>query len=180
MSGAAPHIPSRLTRELRAYAIAAFYLWVCFSALLLFKAALLREHGVTYFHVGLALGKALILGKFLLIGEAVRVGARGEAKTRLARIGRRVVMLLALLALLSLVEELAVGLLHGRAAADVLGEFGGDSALELAATCLLVGLVLVPYVATQELGHALGPGELRRVLLERPEGTAARGDERTG
>jgi hypothetical protein len=43
------------------------------------------------------------------------------------------------------------------------------SLLELFATCLLVGLALVPYIATQEISRALGPGVLRRMLLQRPE-----------
>src|SRR5687767_7527470 len=51
----------RLRRELRAYVIAALYLWVCFGALVLFKTGVLREHGVDALPFGLAAGKALLL-----------------------------------------------------------------------------------------------------------------------
>jgi hypothetical protein len=160
---------ARLGEELRAYAIAALYLYVCLGALLLFRGALLREEGVSALHFGLALGKALILGKFMLIGEAARLGARRESRTRLRLIGRRVLLLLVLLVALSVAEEFVVGWIHGRTPAETLAEYGRRSPLELFATCLLLGLVLVPYIAAQEIGRALGPGGLRRLLLNRPE-----------
>lgn len=160
---------TRLGEELRKYAIAALYLYVCLGALLLFKGGLLREEGVSFLHFGLALGKALILGKFMLIGEAARIGARGEARTRLHLIVRRVLALLVLLVVFSVLEELVVGWIHGRAAAETLGEYAERSPLELFATVLLMGLVLVPFIAAQEISRALGPGSLQRVLLQRPE-----------
>ena len=159
----------RLRRELRDYAIASLYLYVCLGALLLFKAGVLREEGVSSLHFGVALGKALILGKFMLLGEAARLGARGRAQTLLHLIVRKVVLFLVLLALLSVVEEFVVGWAHGRSAAQTLAEYESRSVLELFATCLLMLLVLLPFIAAKEVGRALGPGGLRRVLLQRPE-----------
>ena len=159
----------RLGEELSDYAVAALYLYVCLGALLLFKGALLREEGVSFLHFGLALGKALILGKFMLIGEAARIGARGESRTLLQLIVRRALLFLVLLVALSVAEEFVVGWIHGRSAADTLAEYGRRSPLELFATVLLLGLVLVPYIAAKEISRALGPGGLRRVLMRQPE-----------
>jgi hypothetical protein len=159
----------RLRRELRAYVIAALYLWVCFGALLLFKTGVLRGHGVDTLPFGLAAGKALILGKFLVIGEAARVGARARSRTLLELIVRKAVAFLVLLAALSALEELVVGKLRGRSFAETLAEYTSRSGLELFATCLLMLLILLAYFAFQELGRALGPGGLRRVLMQRPE-----------
>jgi hypothetical protein len=158
---------ARLGEELRAYAIAAAYLYVCLGALLLYKGALLREEGVSFLHFGLALGKALILGKFLLIGEAARIGARRRSRTLLHLIVQRVVLLLLLLVVLAVAEEFVAGWIHGRPMAEMRVELGSRSP-ELLATALLLGLVLVPYVATQEINRALGPGALRRLLLQSP------------
>jgi hypothetical protein len=160
---------ARLGEELRAYAVAASYLYVCLGALLLFEGALEREEGVSAVHFGLALGKALILGKFMVIGEAARVGARRESRTLLGLIARRVVVFLLLLVALSVAEEFVVGWIHGRSSAETLADYARRSPLELFATVLLVALVLVPYIATQEIGRALGPGGLRRLLLRQPE-----------
>jgi hypothetical protein len=158
----------RLHEELREYAIAALYLYVCLGSLLLFKAALLREEGVGSLHFGLALGKALILGKFMLIGEAARLGARARARTLLHLIVRKALSFLVLLVALSVAEEFVAGWLHGRSVAQTLAGYEARSALDLFATCLLMLLVLVPYIATREIGRALGPGGLRRLLMQRP------------
>jgi hypothetical protein len=169
VTGEKQPLRSRLGEELRAYAVAALYLYVCLGALLLFKGALQREEGVSSLHYGLALGKALILGKFMLIGEAARVGARRESRTLLQLIVRRVLLFLVLLVALSVAEELVVGWVHGRTAAETLAEYGRRSPLELFATVLLMGLVLVPYIAAKSISRALGPGGLRELLLKRPE-----------
>jgi len=120
----------RLRKELRAYAIAALYLFVWLGALALFKAALLREAG----------GVGLPLLSFLF-----------------------------LLAAASVVEEFVVGWLHERSFAQTLAEYGSRSALEVIASCLLTLLVLVPFKTFQEVRRALGPGQLRRVLMQRPQ-----------
>jgi hypothetical protein len=171
VTGEKQPLRARLGAELRAYAVAAGYLYVCLGALLLFESGLQREAGISTLHFGLALGKALILGKFMLIGEAARVGARAQSRTLLQLIVRRVLLFLLLLVALSVVEELVVGWIHGRSATETWAEYGKRSPLELFATCLLLGLVLVPYIAAKELSRALGPGGLRRLLLERPLGS---------
>jgi hypothetical protein len=160
---------NRLREELRKYAIAFLYLYVCFSALLLFKTGVLREQGVSPLHFGLAAGKALILAKFILIGQAVGLGARTETQTLLHQIVRKVLVFLALLVVLSVLEEVVVGWLHGHSLAATLANYEARSLLELLATCLLMLLILVPFITAQEVNRALGPGRLRRVLLEPPQ-----------
>ena len=160
---------SRLAHELREYAVNVAYLWVTLGALVLFKAGVLRQEGVSEAHLGVALGKALILGKFLMIGEAARLGARGEARPLLVLIARKVLAFFVLLVALFTAEEFVVGWLRGTSFAATLAAFEARSLLELIATCLLVLLVITPLVATRELARALGAGRLRRLLLERPE-----------
>lgn len=82
---------------------------------------------------------------------------------------RKVLLFLVLLVALSVAEEFVVGWLHGRTAGQTLVAYDQRSALELFATCLLLGLALVPFVAAKEIGRALGPGGLRSLLLQRPE-----------
>lgn len=169
MTGEGRAIGARLRGELRDYAIAALYLYVCLGALLLLEEGVRREQGVSSLHFGVALGKALILGKFMLIGEAARIGARRQSRTLLQLIVRKVLLFLVLLVALSGIEELLVGWFHGASAAETLAEYTRRSPLELFATCLLLGLVLAPYVAAREVGRALGPGGLRRVLMQPPD-----------
>ena len=155
----------RLLHELREYAITAAYLYVWLLALLLYKTALLREEGLAFLPLGLAAGKALILGKFVLLGEKVEVGSRLGARTLLHRIAWRVLSLLLLLIALTVLEEFVVGWVHGRSAAQTLAEFETHSVLETAAKCLLLLLVLVPFIVAKQASLALGPGRLRGMLL---------------
>jgi hypothetical protein len=155
----------RLREELRKYLIVSVYLYVCFGALLLYKAALLSEVGVHSLAFGLAAGKALVLGKFLLIGDAARIGARGRARNLLHRIAQRSVLLLLLLVVLTLVEELIVGKVHGHSLAMTLTELGDKSVPEMLSHYLLMLLILVPLVAVQEISRAMGPGVLRGLFL---------------
>ncbi len=137
--------------ELRHYAVVAGYLYVCFAALLLYRAALLQQDGLAALPHGLAAFKALVLGKFLLIGEAVGLGQRVTAGTLASRVAIRSLLYFALLLVLSMIEELVVGLVHGRTVTRIAAEFSGQSAVEILAKCLIMLLVLIPLIAFQQL-----------------------------
>lgn len=156
-------VRARLREEMRAYAIIVVYLYVCFTVLVLYKAAVLDDAGMRFVPFGIAAVKALILGKFLLIGKAVGVGDRGPARSLLQLIVRKSVLLALLLVVLSLVEELVVGWFHGHSFAQTIVELGSRLA-EMAVGGLLMLMVLLPFVAAQELSGALGPGALMRIL----------------
>jgi hypothetical protein len=161
-------VKERLREEMRRYLMVSAYLFVCFTAVLLYKSAILREAGQHFLPFGLAAGKALILGKFILIGEAAGVGTRVGARNLLQRIGRRSLLFLLLLVVLTLAEEIIVGLVHGRSVGQVLGEFAGASLPEHLASVLVVLLILVPLVTVTEASRALGPGALSRLMLGSP------------
>ena len=168
MAGAT--LKQRAGEELRSYAIVSTYLFLCFSAVLLYKSALLREEGVGFLPHGIAAVKALILGKFILIGEAVGVGDRARnGPTLIHTIAIKSLMFFLFLLLLSVVEELLVGKLHGHSFSEILAEFREQSAFEQLAKSLLLLLTLVPLIAVRELSEALGPGELRKLV--RRDGT---------
>jgi hypothetical protein len=141
----------RARDELRSYALVAGYLYVCFGAILLYKTALLREEGVAFLPHGLAAIKALILGKFILIGEAVGVGKHVQSRSLAFAISARTALFFLLLIVLSVVEELVVGKIHGRSLAGTLAEIREHAGLEMLATSFLVLLILIPLIAFKEL-----------------------------
>jgi hypothetical protein len=169
-----PSLKDRLREELRHYLIVSAFLYVCFGALQLYKTALLEGAGVHYLPLGVAAVKALIIGKFLLVGDALWYRAFRPSGRGLGRIVKRVLWLLLVLVLLTIAEELIVGLVHGRSIAEVGEELHSRSPLELFAEMLLMGLILLPLVATIEVRRALGPGALGRMLSAppRPDGRA--------
>lgn len=165
---ASSHRPSakeRLREELHRYLAVSAYLYVCFAAILLYKSALLSTLGEHFVPLGLAAGKALILGKFVLLGEAAGVGTRIRARTLLQRVLGSSVLLLVVLVLLTILEEIIVGLVHGHSLGQAVTALAEHPWPETLASCFLMLLVLIPLVAVTEVSRTLGPGALRRLLL---------------
>ena len=160
-----PSVSERLRDELRRYLAVSAYLYVCFAAILLYKSAILSSIGEHYLPLGLAAGKALILGKFVLLGEAAGVGTRIGARTLLQHILRKSVLFLVLLVLLTIVEEIIVGLVHGHSIGQAVMALGERPWLEVLASCVLMLLVLIPLVTVTEVSRILGTGGLRQLLL---------------
>lgn len=158
-------IRTKAVEEMKEMAIISFYLYVCFGALLMFKAAILEGMGVSYTHWGLAVIKALVLAKFILIGRALHVGDAHHDRPLIWVTLRKSFAFLVLLAILTAIEEVVVGLLHGRTAVQSLAALGGGSRDELIVTCLIMWLILLPYLAVQSLGEVLGEGRLARLFF---------------
>ena len=156
--------------ELREYALLSGYLLICFGALILHKMAILGGEGISYVPTGLAAIKALILAKFVLLGHMIRLGGRLEGANLAKVIAYKAMLYLILLLVLSMIEEIIVGLIHGRPIATSLGEFGGDKLLQTLAASLIMLLILTPYLASRELNVALGEGRLWALLFEHRAG----------
>ncbi len=117
-------LKERARDELRKYAVVAGYLYVCFAVLMLYEATLLQKDGAGLVLHGTAAVKALVLGKFILIGEAFGAGSRLQVGTLARRIVTRSLLLLLVLVVLSVVEELVVGKVHGHSLAETLAGYG--------------------------------------------------------
>jgi hypothetical protein len=158
-------IGHRFMEEMRAYAIISLYLWVCFSALLLYETTVLRADNVQFLPIGTAVVKALILGKFILIGKAIKVGVRIKPGSLLYRIVWKSLAMLLFLLVLTAIEELIVGLVHGQATSEIIAEFINQSWLQEIARCVVMLLVLIPMISFEEIDHVLGDGSLKRMLF---------------
>jgi hypothetical protein len=161
-----PSLKERAADELIRYLEVAGYLFIILAALLFYRNALLREEGVSGLSLSLAAGKALILGKFLLLGESAGIGRRFRAKTLWMAILRQAVFMWVLLIVLSVAEEFLVGLVHAHSFAQTLAGYEAHSVSVLVAKSVVLLLVLLPLIATTELSKALGPGVLRRLLMQ--------------
>jgi len=155
----------KLVEELRAYAIISAYFFVCFSAIMIYKAVLLRESGIDFFPLSTAAVKALILGKFALIASGLPIRMKSESQAVVFKLAVNTTLLFIVLMTLSILEEFIVGLIHGQSFAAVLTEYQGALLDEKLASALLMLLVLLPAVGVAELSEALGPGEFKKILL---------------
>ena len=161
-----PNLKQRAREELQNYAIVSGYLFVCFAVLLLFESTIPGSDNAGAFSLATAVIKALVLGKFILIGEAVGVGGASRGNHLVSDVVRKSLQFLALLIVLTAAEELIVGKVHGQDFSATLAEFSRHSLLQMLAKCLLMLLILLPLIATRELSKKLGPGVLRKLLLE--------------
>ena len=151
--------------ELRIYAVVTVYLFVCFAALLFYAGSLQPDTSGGLVPHGIAAIKALVLGKFLLIGRAVGAGTRFHTRTLAGRIAIRSAFLLVVLILLTVLEEMVVGLVHEQSIAATTAELTHHLGLQALAKCAVLLLVLLPLVTLEELDRALGEGVLRRTLF---------------
>jgi hypothetical protein len=160
-------LAQKAKRELIRYLIISTYLYVCFGALLFYKAAILHSVGIPYTDFGLALAKALILGKFMLLAETFNFGGRAKGGRLAVHILIKSLLFAGLLILLSFFEEVIVGFFHGKKALDVALNFGGGTLPQALATAFLMVLIMVPYFAFSEISSSMGKGVLERILFER-------------
>lgn len=160
-------LKARLLHELEEYGTVFLYLYVSFAAVIFYRDAVLRTEGIALASFGFAFVKALVLAKFMVIGQAARVGERVKGQRLYVNVLWRTTMFLILLGGLTVVEEALVGLAHGRAARDAVAEIGGGNLRELAATAVLLWLILLPYFALRLIGEQLGKGALRRMFFGR-------------
>jgi hypothetical protein len=155
------------------------YLYVCLGAVLLLKSAILQRAGIGSDLWGIAAVKAVLLAKFMLLGRDLHLGERFRDRPLIWPTLYNALVFLILLLVLTVFEELLVGLLHHRALADSLTHVVGSTFLQGLAVCLVLFLILVPYSAFMCLGEVLGEREVMRLFfVSRSPDSAAR--ERPG
>jgi hypothetical protein len=157
----------RARRELIEYIVIAAYLYICLGALILYKATVLRAHGIEYEALGLALVKALVLGKFILIANTLKFGELRGVNRPILKILSKTLFFGLLLVVLSVGEEVIVGLIHGRTTRESLGEIADGYLPQAFAIGLLMMLILIPYFAFREISARLGEGNLMKLLIAR-------------
>ena len=163
----------RARKELIEYFIICAYLYVCFGALIFYKTALLNSQGIEYAAFGIAIVKALILGKFILLLHALKIGERGRRPSTLAAaIVKKSLLFTLILIVMTIIEEVIAGYIHGRTSREVLHEMAGGTIPSEFAAGLLLLLIMAPYFGFRELAARLGEGELAKLLMARESANA--------
>ena len=160
-----PTLRQRAGHELKELAIISAYLYVTLGAVILVKTAVLQTEGIAFAPFGIAIVKAVVLGKFVLLGHLAHVGGRNISGPLIWPTLRRAFAFLVLLVLLTIIEEVVVGLFHHQSIAASLGDLFGARLLETLAGYLIMLLVLIPFFAFRVLSEALGEGRLERMFF---------------
>jgi hypothetical protein len=162
--------PSRAERLKHGFlhlAIVTSYLYVCFGAIILYKAAVLKAYNIDFAPWGLGLVKALIIAKFIEIGDLLKLGKRRQGLPLAWYLGCKVALFAALIVALSFLEEGVAALLHGRTLLEGFSEFAKMGWLLIFSECALLCLILTPLIGLGAINDALPAGQLRHMFFGR-------------
>ncbi len=160
-------VRERAIEELMEFLILTAYLYVCFATLIYLKAAILQANGIAYAPLGVAVIKAALCAKFMLLGRAFHVGERFKNYPLIVPTLHRSFLFLLLLVVLTFIEEIVVGAIHGRKVMDSISGIAGGTFHQIVATVLILFLILIPYFAFRSLGNIVGDKTLVRLFFER-------------
>jgi hypothetical protein len=158
-------LPQRARSELKELVVLTCYLYVTLGTVIVMKTAVLHSYGIHSVLWGVAIVKALLLAKFMLIGRAMKLGEGRTSGPLIWPTLYKAAAFLVLLIIMTLLEQVVVGLVHHRSIVDSLAELAGPRLEETIAGILVVLLVLVPYFAFHVLDEELGEGTLRRMFF---------------
>ena len=108
----------------------------------------------------------MICAKFLSIGYVFHLGERYKKDALIWPTLHRSFVFLALLIVLTVLEEVIVGYLHHRALADTMSEIGGGTLRQAIATSIILLLILIPFFAFRSLAEVVGGRVLLRLFFE--------------
>jgi hypothetical protein len=171
-------IKERAASELKRYAVIVLYLWVLLSVLELHRFLVLRVlhlESFSGYRIGFAAVNALIVGKFVSMGEALHVGERVNGKRVLIySVLFKSALFAVLVVCLDVVEEIIVGMIHGKPFSASIPQLGGGGLEGAILVGVIVFVVLIPLFLLTEVQRAVGKERLRSLILhERSKSDAA-------
>ena len=161
-------IKERAISGLRRFAEIVVYLWLLLSALEMHRVAVLREANETSisgYRFGFAAINALVLGKFILIAQDLHLGERVKEKRMASSALFKSAVFALMLICLHVLEEIIVGVIHGKSVAASVPQIGGGG-LEGMVVMGIVGFVaLIPFFLYTEMQRAVGKDELHSLMF---------------
>jgi hypothetical protein len=171
------HVKERAVTELKRFAVIAFYLWALFSLFEIHKYAVLREvnmASLSGYKIGFALVNALIIGKVILIGQVLHVGEQLSEKRLIFSVLFKSAAFALLVLCFDVVEDLIVGLIHGKSLAASIPKLGGGGLEGMLLFCIMAFVVLIPLFLFTEVQEAIGKEKLQSIIFhERSKADAA-------
>lgn len=155
--------------EARRYAVIVAYLWVLFVIFELHKLIILRQHNIGYelgYKIGFAVVNALVTGKVILVAETLRTVDRFKEKPLIYPILFKSAIFSAIVVCFEFVEEVVVGLFHGKSIAQSIPDIGGGGVQGILMVGVIMFVVLTPFIAVGELDR-VSQGEVTSLVFKR-------------
>jgi hypothetical protein len=162
-------LKQRAYREFKEFLVIAFYLWVVFGLLLLYKSVILNEEYISYLAHGIALINALVLAKFMIIARAFHLGDKADDAPLVYPTLLKSALFAVVLACCKILEDAAVGLYHGKPFSQSIADLGGGTWEGILTLTVLLFVVLIPLFAFGELQRVVGESKLAQLFFRRRE-----------
>jgi hypothetical protein len=164
-----PSLKARLYDELRKFLMIFSYLWLVFFVFLVHEWAVLASNHISFRFYGLAIVNALVLSKIMLIAEALKFADRLNDKPLVYPIAFKSISFSVLLMVSYVVEEIAVGLFHGKSVGESFPDVGGGGLVGLLTVGGIFCIALVPFFGFREIARVIGEAEFRALMLGPPK-----------
>jgi hypothetical protein len=165
--GSSRNVKDRLVREAVRFGLMFVYLWVMFSLFVLYERIIRGQMGLGFQAQGFALINALVLAKVMLVAEDLNLDRGMHGRPLVYSVVGEAALFAIVFIAFHVFEWLALGLLHNSTLAGSVPAIGGGGFAALVTAAEFMFVVLIPYFAFREIGRALGPRELRRLLFSR-------------
>src|SRR5215469_12819266 len=160
----------RVVTELKKILAIACYIWVVLSLLEVHRFVVLREVGpasVSGYRIGFAAINALILSKVIIIGQALHVGERGSEKRLVNSALFKSAIFALLLICFDIIEEVIVGLIHGKSVTASIPQLGGGGLEGKILVSIMAFVLLIPLFLFTEIQKALGKDKLQSLIVHK-------------
>jgi len=157
-------LKQRAYQGFKEYLMISLYLWLVFSLFVLYRAVLLSERVTLLVH-GEALLNALALGKIMLVAQELHFAEKFRDKPLIYATLFRSAAFAIVLGCFKVIEEICVGLYHGKSAAESIKGVGGGTLNGILATMAILAVLLIPFFAFSELRNIIGREKLSAIFL---------------
>ena len=158
-------LKQKAIEQMAEFLLIALYLFLVFGLFVMYKSVILSEQHIAFAYHGFALINALALAKVMLVAKDLHLGEQFDDAPLIYPTLLKSAIFTVVLACFKILEEIAVGLYHGRSVAESLAELGGGTLQAILTLMLLLFVVLIPFVGFGELQRVLGEGKLRQLFL---------------
>jgi len=160
----------RAATELKRILAIAFYLWAVLSLLEIHRFVVLREvsrASVSGYRIGFAAINALILSKVIILGEAFHLGKGLNEKRLIYSALLKSLLFAVLLVCFNIVEEVIVGMIHGKSVAQSIPPLGGGGLEGKLLVGIMAFVLLIPLFLFTEVHRVLGKDKLQSLIFQK-------------
>ena len=168
MQGTTLSLKQKALEEVKRLLVITAYLWALLSVFEVHRLGVLRAQHIPYsYRVGFFLINPLVLAKVILIADALHAGRRAAGATMLAAVTIKSGIFAMILICFNIVEDILVGLFHGKTVAESLPELAGGALEGQLIVGPMIFVVLIPFFGFAELRRAIGQDAFDDLVFRR-------------